>query len=52
MSAGGKSEEEFTKKIPPEFEAEVEFKSKFQLGAKPKWNLRLNSSWGRSRGGI
>jgi len=52
MSAGGKTEMEFTKNIPPEFEAEVEFVSKLQLGVKPRWNLRLNYSWRQSRGEI
>jgi len=44
---------EFGSKIPARDEAaEVEFGSNFQLGAKPRWNLDPNFSWGRSRGGI
>ena len=30
----------------------MKFGSKFQLGARPRWNLDPNFSWGRSRGGI
>jgi len=38
--------------IPAEGDAAVEFGCKFQLGARPRWNLRSNYSKGRSRNGI